>query len=192
MNQKIAEFILTVQKEICKVKRNAENKHHGSSYADLEGVLDLLNPYFSQYNVMVDQNPIYLEHGWVLRTTFVIGDELKDWDIPLLGTDSKTPMQSLGSAITFARRYQLKGIFKLVVTPSGAPSKVARKSEIDKMLRAFAALNVGKSDVESMVQTDSDKFTVSDMESLKKAYIAIKSGSKRKEDYMAGDVEWQD
>ncbi len=198
---KIQEFILKVQKDICKVKRNAENPHHNSRYADLEGVMDLLNPLFAEANILVDQSPVWMPHGWTLRTTFTMGTEEKTWELPLLGYESKTPMQSLGSAITFARRYTLKGIFKLVdsdddanaVTPSGVPSKPARKSDVEKMMRAFASLNVTKSEVEAICQADAEAFTLQDLQSLRSVYEAIKTKQKTKEQFIAesGGEQWQ-
>jgi hypothetical protein len=199
---KIEEFVLSVQKEVCKVKREVENEFHKSKYADLEGVLDILNPFFIEQKVLVDQSPEYdsASAAWRLKTVFSIENHFQTWYFPLLGLDSKTPMQSLGSAITYARRYQLKSIFKLVdsdddanaVTPKGEPSKPARKAEVDKMLRAFAALNIAKTEVEQIVQTDADKLTIQDMENLKTAYNAIKSKKKTLADYTTGDQEWQD
>lgn len=196
---KVDAFILAVQKSVCKVKREVENEFTKSKYADLEGVLDLLNPHFVEHEAMVDQSPTQLNGAWVLITRIVVGDEERSWAFPLLGLDSKTPMQSLGSAVTYARRYQLKGIFKLVdsdddansVTPTGEPSKPARKSEVEKMLRAFAALNVSKNEVEQICQTDSDKFTLQDMESLKSVYLAIKGGKKKVADFLGGDSQWE-
>lgn len=198
---KINAFVLGVQKNVCKVKRDVDNEFTKSKYADLEGVLDLLNPYFVEHGVLVDQSPLESERGWVLVTTFKIEAEEKSWTFPLLGYDSKTPMQSFASAVTYARRYSLKGIFKLVdsdddansVTPSGAPSKPARKSDVEKMLRAFAAINVKKGDVESILQCDAEQFTAQDMESLKSVFQDLKSGKKKLTDFLkSGDPQWQD
>jgi|SRR6185437_1715511 len=198
---KIEEFVLLVQKSVCKVKRTQENDHLKSKYADLEDVLELLNPYFTEHGVLVEQYPTFQDGlGWVYCTKLTAGDEHKEYFHPLLGLETKTPMQSLGSAETYARRYSLKGIFKLVdsdddanaVTPAGGPSKSARKSEVEKMLRAFAALNVSKSEVESVVQQDAEHFTISDMESLKSVYLAIKGGKKKLADFLNEVPQWQD
>lgn len=198
---KVDAFILGVQLKVCKVKRDVDNEFTKSKYADLEGVLDLLNPYFVEHSVLVDQSPQEEPSGWVLRTRFKVDGDEKIWLFPLLGYDSKTPMQSFASAVTYARRYTLKGIFKLVdsdddansVTPSGEPSKPARKSDVEKMLRAFAALNASKADVESILQSDSDQFTAQDMESLKAVYQSLKTGKKKLTDFIKlGEPTWQE
>ena len=199
---KVDSFILEVQKSVCKVKADVDNEFTKSKYADLEGVLDLLNPFFVEHSALIDQSPFFKGDTWVLRTRISVGGEERLWDFPLLGFDSKTPMQSLASAVTYARRYQLKGIFKLVdsdddansVTPSGQPSKPARKSEIEKMLRAFAALNVSRNEVEAIVQQDADQFSLEEMEALKSVFVQLKSGKKKLQDFINknGESQWQD
>lgn len=198
---KVDEFILLVQKEVCKVNPTVENAFTNSKYADLEDVLDLLNPLFREHNVLLIQSPEFIPGaGWALVTTLQREGEGKQWTYPLLGLDGKNAMQSLGSATTYARRYQLKGIFKLVdsdddanrVTASGEASKPARKSDVDKMLRAFAAAHVTKEEIEARYQLDVDQFTAEEMEDLKNVFKELKSGKKDKTKYFSGEKSWQE
>lgn len=199
----VLEFISIVQKEVCKIKKSQENEYTKSKYANLEDVLNLLNPYFTAHGACLLQFPLERDGKWILTTEIVMQDsgDTRTWSFPLLGLDSKNPMQAMGSATTYARRYQLKGIFKLVdsdddantITPKGEPSKVARKTEIDKMLRAFAALHITREEIEKFCQTDAEKITLEDMENLKTVYKTLKEGKQQKGDFFRkGDESWQE
>jgi len=195
-------FILDVQKSLCKIEKNKDNEFTKSKYADLEGVLDALNPYLSKAGVLVDQTTERLEGGdWVLKTTLTRDKDSKTWVMPLLGLgEGKSKMQALGSAITYARRYQLKCIFKLVdsdddgnaLMPTDGSGTKALKSDIDKMVRAFAALHITQEDIQRFAgRSDIYEITVDQKGQLFDVYKKIKSGEKKKTDFFTGGDEWQ-
>lgn len=197
----VIDFVLFAQKTVTKVKRETENEHFKSKYADLEDVLDLLNPLFQQHDVVLVQSLEKDTTGaWVLRTEMTKGPNVRAWFFPIMLPDSKNPMQALGSAFTYARRYSLKGIFKLVdsdddaesVAPADLSAKPARKSDVDKMLRAFASINVSKEEIEARAKLDTDQFTSEEMADLMKVFKKIKDDKEDKKKFFSGDKSWQE
>lgn len=186
----ILDFIREVQFEVGKVKRDKENEYTKSAYASLEGVLDALNPYFRDHGASLTQYPVQLGSEWQLKTTIKIGDKSETWFFPLLlAKDSKNPMQAIGSAMTYARRYQLKGIFNLVDSDDDAsavaekdPSKPAPKHQIEKIKRSFASINVAVGDIEQLIGGDISTLTVRDVAELTQIWKDIKYGGAKKQD----------
>lgn len=113
----LADVLLKVQNAIAKVGRDGTNPHTKSGYPTLEAVLDVLNPQLEEHGITIKQHPAFTESQWVLKTTVGAGSDSESFDMPLLGLqDAKNPMQALGSAITYARRYSLMAYFKLAPT----------------------------------------------------------------------------
>lgn len=190
--------IIEIQKEVSKVEKGGKNPHLKNTYSTLEDVLDALNPSLAAKDLGVIQFTTFKEGSWILCTQIVSQageEEIHNYYCPLLGIDSKNPMQALGSAITYARRYSLMAIFKLTPTDDDGVatntdnSKPARPQDVEKMLRAFAGLHVTKEEIESKYQCDSSALTSKEMEELKDIFKALKDGKVEKIAIFGGDYE---
>jgi uncharacterized membrane protein YgcG len=89
---------------------NKINPHFRSKYADLAAVRDAIIPVFNKHGLSIIQAPTSdLVGGFTLETRVMhsSGSEII-WNFPLPSDTSK--MQSIGSAISYARRYTLSAI----------------------------------------------------------------------------------
>lgn len=107
MNQ-LYEALSKAQSEIEGAKKDSENPHFRSKYADLASAWDACRGPLTKHGLSVWQ---HVKHGGdgnaYLVTTIhhTSGESLSDDGVPLLL--SKQDMQGLGSALTYARRYGL-------------------------------------------------------------------------------------
>lgn len=103
--------LLDAKAEIKAVHKNAKNPHFKNNYADLNAILD-------------EVEPILLKHGLVLTQPIVNGIQYTRITDPQTGEiiESELPLptgvtpQQLGSAITYFRRYTLQSLLTLRTT----------------------------------------------------------------------------
>lgn len=106
---KIALALSKAQSKITAAKRTAENPFFKSKYADLNSVWDSLRGPLSEHELAVVQTPIEDEHGTAIITT--LAHSSGEWFRSKLYIAPKAKdAQSVGSAITYARRYALSAI----------------------------------------------------------------------------------
>lgn len=106
---KIALALSKAQAKITAAKRTAENPFFGSKYADLNSVWESLRAPLSEHELAVVQTPIEDEHGTAIITT--LAHSSGEWfRSKLYITPKAKDAQSVGSAITYARRYALSAI----------------------------------------------------------------------------------
>jgi hypothetical protein len=104
IHTKLAEL----KKEIGKVKKNATNPHFKNNYADINAILDSVEPLMESKGLLLLQP---LKEGYVstqiycIETGESVSSELKLPDI-------QDP-QKIGSAITYYRRYTLQSLLGL-------------------------------------------------------------------------------
>jgi hypothetical protein len=98
------------QGKVTSVKKSATNPHFKKNYADISAILEVINPIMQQCGLFVTQHP----HEDVLITTVYHAEsgEFMQSEQVLRIKDASNP-QAYGSAITYARRYALAGIFCL-------------------------------------------------------------------------------
>lgn len=98
------------QGEVADPKADTENTYFKSKYATLAGVLQAVRPLLQKHGLSVTQGMKPCEHGFLLRTVLwhESGGSI-DSELPVPLTDKDTP-QSIGSKITYARRYTLQAI----------------------------------------------------------------------------------
>lgn len=114
MKQTIAALI-KVQHELGTVSKNKVNAHLRSKYADLGAYLDELDPLLEKYGLAIVQTPLCSVEGQAyagVRSTLYGPDGEMDLGLLMMPL-SKTDAHSVGSAITYARRYAIAGIFKM-------------------------------------------------------------------------------
>ena len=106
MNGKIASAFVKAQSELTNPKKDTENTFFNAKYADLTECWRACKEALSNNGIAVLQG-IY---DGRLKTTLIheSGESMSDDGIALCGYESaKNPMQALGSATTYARRYGL-------------------------------------------------------------------------------------
>jgi hypothetical protein len=96
-----------------KVKKDAKNPHFRNDYASLDAVLTQVSPHLSEHGLFLCQETKGAQGG-VEVATFIFHEsgESLEFD-PIFVPASKQDAQGYGSAMTYARRYSLLGIFGL-------------------------------------------------------------------------------
>jgi hypothetical protein len=108
-NKNIYIALLKAQKQITYAVKDALNPHFKNNYATLESVIDAVK-------APLNDNGIFITHELVenILTTKLIHAETSEFvssSIPLIL--SRNDMQQLGSAITYAKRYNLTSLCNL-------------------------------------------------------------------------------
>ena len=94
--------------EIGKVSKNAKNPHFKNTYADLNALIEAVEPILLEKGLILLQ-PIKEGKVFTIISDVESGECLESFiDLPLGGTP-----QSMGSAITYYRRYTLQSLLSL-------------------------------------------------------------------------------
>ena len=127
IQRKLFEF----RKQAVAVKKNAKNPFFKSNYADINSVIDSINPILDELGIVFTQCPNFIDGVDVLTTRISIADDPNEFiesNVRLLLPSAD--MQKLGSAITYARRYALISMFALETEDDDgntASKKVSKK-----------------------------------------------------------------
>lgn len=101
------------QKNMIGAKKDSENPFHKSSYADLSSVVNAIKEASNDLNL----GYYHKIHDSSLETFLFYSDGINYAEIgsilPIDITGAKNPMQAKGSAITYAKRYTLQGLYGL-------------------------------------------------------------------------------
>jgi len=106
----LAKAMVQVQKELKPAQKNAVNPHFKSKYADLESVWDACRDVLVKNKLTVLQFPETVNGG--VRVSTMLVHESGEWvrsDLDLPQGDRPTA-QTIGSAITYGRRYGLSAV----------------------------------------------------------------------------------
>lgn len=115
-----------VSSQAGKVIKNRKNDFLGYRYAELSQVLDAIGPTLEKLHMFVSFDTQYVTIGDQIKLVLVgtLYDQQNNpvcsSQVPLIGVEGATsngknsPMQNLGSALTYARRYCLLNMFNLV------------------------------------------------------------------------------
>lgn len=139
-SESIAAFgaaLAKVQADLEPAIKDAKNSHLGNRYADLSACVEAASAVLPKHGFAYFQTHVSIDGKSHLRTTLVHSSgEWVSGDIPLLIGESKgiNPMQALGSATTYARRYGLSAIIGLTAEDddgegAGAWQPVAKGQE---------------------------------------------------------------
>jgi len=103
--------LLEAKKEIGKVAKNAKNPHFKNTYADVNALIDAVEPILHTHGLLLLQ-PI-IEGKVVTQIIDVESGESIESSLPL--PQGLNPQQ-LGSAVTYFRRYTLQALLSLQAT----------------------------------------------------------------------------
>lgn len=125
-NNKLYKSLLAVKKEMTAVKKDANNPYFQSKYADLNSVLQMIEPLLIKYNLILLQPTKTTLEGSNLVTSIIAHAETGDNIESTVTLVGNTDMQKLGSAITYARRYTLVSLLGIQTEDDDAESAVGR------------------------------------------------------------------
>lgn len=125
-SKSLSQKLLQVQKEIGVAFRGGENKHFGSSYADLNEVLAVAKSVLNSQGIFIAQSPGANEHGKYLETSLIDGDSGHQIQGRVFFSGNEDNMQKIGAAITYARRFGLKSLLAMEDTDDDGETAVGR------------------------------------------------------------------
>jgi hypothetical protein len=104
--------LLKVQEEIKNPENSANNPFAKSKYAPLNEILNMVRPLFNKNGLILIQNTGTTTEGAYVQTVIAHKDgEVLEFDkLCLKDARMSNPVQAMGSAITYGRRYQLTSI----------------------------------------------------------------------------------
>src|SRR5690349_6289254 len=111
----IASALAKAQGEMKPAVFNKKNPHFGQRYADFTGCMDACRAPLSTNGLAVSQLPTFTNDGKFVLNTLLLHSS-GQWMACEFPLNSKTPdnIQSLGSAMSYAKRYSLCGMLGIV------------------------------------------------------------------------------
>jgi hypothetical protein len=136
-----------VKREVGKVSKNSKNPHFKNTYADLNALIDAVEPILLEKGLLMLQ-PI--QNGNV--TTIIIDCENNESVESSIALPVLNDPQKLGSAITYFRRYTLQSLLSLQAEDDDA-NKASRKDTLsdERFTNALQAIADGKATKESLI-----------------------------------------
>lgn len=137
------------KQEIEAVKKNAKNPHFKNNYADINALIEAVEPVLLKYNLLLMQ-PI--EEGFVV-TRIIDCEDGKAVESSMKLPEISDP-QKVGSAVTYFRRYTLQSLLSLQAEDDDANTASQHvkntKPSIDqaRFEKALTAIQEGKTSVE--------------------------------------------
>ena len=146
---KIYEKLAEAKKEIGKVSKNAKNPHFKNTYADLNALIEAVEPILLEKGLLLLQ-PVL--DGKVYTKVFDLetGQDVSSFiELPT----TVTP-QAIGSAITYYRRYTLQSLLSLMAEDDdGQKASAPQPKPIisnERFEKALKAIQEGKANKESL------------------------------------------
>ena len=137
-----------VKREVGKVSKNSKNPHFKNTYADLNALIDAVEPILLEKGLLMLQ-PI--EDGNV--TTIIIDCESSESIQSAIALPNLLDPQKLGSAITYFRRYTLQSLLSLQAEDDDG-NKASKPTSRPTLTTEAAMLNAElKTPLEAMLQT---------------------------------------
>ena len=127
----LAAALIKAKSEIPGVVKNAENPHLKNTYADINAIMDTVDPVLLGHGLMVLQFPSSVDGAPALTTRLM--HESGEWveDTGLMaatGRNGSATSQDMGSAITYARRYGYTAMLGLkAVDDDGNAASVSQR-----------------------------------------------------------------
>ena len=125
---KLNEALAKAQAELSGAKKDSENPHFRSRYADLASVWEAWQKVGPKHGLSLTQTTRVLDGGLVLLVTTLrhTSGEMVAGEFPVNPT--KPDMQGFGSAMTYARRYALAALVGVAPEDDDGEAAVGRAS----------------------------------------------------------------
>lgn len=112
--KEICKALLAFHSEVGRITKDGENPHLRNRYATIDQIIDEIRPILASHGLFIMQLPTNSESGgiqMVTRLYHVSGQWMQSPTLTI--TPQKKDPQSIGSAITYARRYSLTSFLGL-------------------------------------------------------------------------------
>lgn len=122
----LAAALSAAQGEMAGAKKDSENPHFRSKYADLASIWDAARPVLPKHGLAVMQLPEPVETGYLGLTTILThssGEFVRSMAVVPL---PKNDPQGYGSALTYTRRYSLAAILGIAPEDDDAEAATSR------------------------------------------------------------------
>lgn len=135
-NSNVTQALIELQSKLAPLRANAES-HHGK-FANLAGVMAVLQPHLKEVKLAIIQRPIASSQGTCTLETILrhqdSGEEITSTiTIPMQRANDP---QAFGAAMSYGRRYSLMCLFGLVTEDDNAD---AASYTLEKLLRELSA-----------------------------------------------------
>lgn len=155
--QEFQQAIASVQARNLNVRKNKENKFARTTYADLEQVVGVLSPILQEAGLTISFSQAETAPAGLVRLQARVahtGGHVENFyspdfppdDAGAKGNANKTPIQALGSTVSYVRRYLLCMLFNVTTTddtdgatPGAAEPAVGYTAEQEAEIRALCA-----------------------------------------------------
>lgn len=119
----LAPALVKAHAEVTNALKDSSNPHFGSTFASLNSVIEAVKPVFTKHGLAIVQMPAHVEDGMAGLETLVVHDS-GEWisqtasaPTPVTYSRDGTPRppdaQSVGSVITYLRRYSLAAVAQI-------------------------------------------------------------------------------
>lgn len=132
--------LLKIQAEIPALAKDkiAKTGKFSYKYLNIDTILDVIKPVLQKYNVLVFQYVETEEDRLKLHTEVVDTDTEQfinvSMEIVPQTNDRTSPMQALGSAITYAKRYQLSALLLINTDEDTDDIKISKINNNDEVI----------------------------------------------------------
>ncbi len=136
-----------------KVIKNATNPHLKRNYADINSIIDTVEPILLDHGLLLIQ-PIIDDKVYTIIVDIETGDKIESY----LTLPAITDVQRLGGACTYFRRYTLVNLLSLqAIDDDGHQASRAPKAkptlDADKFSKALKAIQEGRYSIEELKAT---------------------------------------
>jgi hypothetical protein len=136
-----------------KVVKNATNPHLKRNYADINSIIDTVEPILLDHGLLLIQ-PIIDDKVYTIIVDIETGDKIESY----LTLPAITDVQRLGGACTYFRRYTLVNLLSLqAIDDDGHQASRAPKAkptlDADKFAKALKAIQEGRYSVDELKAT---------------------------------------
>lgn len=188
--------IIKAQAEFPVALKDTPNDFTKKKYADFQSVVEAARPTLAKYGLGFMQMPIQSEAGIMLLTRiFHTSGQWIEGAMPI--KTMKDDPQSLGAAITYAKRYALQAAFGIIASEEDSDAEKAMsrdnkdrllsRQQVSGLMKGFQGIGVTESQVLKFIGAASTAdLTESDSETLSEIGADIKAGRAKKESYFGG------
>jgi hypothetical protein len=136
-----------------KVIKNATNPHLKRNYADINSIIDTVEPILLDHGLLLIQ-PIIDDKVYTIIVDIETGDKIESY----LTLPAITDVQRLGGACTYFRRYTLVNLLSLqAIDDDGHGASRAPKAkptlDADKFTKAIKAIQEGRYSIDELKAT---------------------------------------
>ena len=155
----IAKKLHAAKLEIGKVSKNATNPHFKKTYADINALLEAVEPILLKHDLVLLQ-PI--SDGYV--STIIVDIETGEQATSSILLPTQLDPQKLGSAITYFRRYTLQSLLALQAEDDDANTATASHKPLPQLTATTATAEAAKG---TTVEQLKSKYTVTNEQEYK-------------------------